>query len=201
MKGQIELLEYLKSIEQSKVEMTCESCCCKDFLYWWSSRCRYGGCYDDHRAKIKPYDKAFPDKSPRKGWTNWKKPGEQAHWCRGGIFYPSEECEHYVKYEGEAVEQCVQANISVYQDGHIICSLKESIGCEACVAQAESKNRTYDCDWMTDTGCERMFTAKSLILDEMQHDPEVEPCTEQCCIGCHRICGYRCGQRGAEYNG
>lgn len=202
MKGQITIFDWLESSKPKELK-TCSDCCCHSCLYWWSSRCRYGGCYDDHRAKKNPYDKAFSDKPPRKGWTNWKKPGEQAHWCRGGTFYPAKECEHYTKYEGQTVEVCVQTNIAVFQDGYIICSLKESIGCETCVAQSEGreKNRIYDCTWMTDTGCERMFTAKSLILDAIQEGEMIEPCTEQCCIGCRRICGYRCGQKGAEYNG
>ena len=196
MKGQIELLDYLKSIEQPKAEMGCEKCYCKDCLYWWSSRCPYGICWDDHRAEVNPYTKAFPDNPPRTGWSSWNRCGEQEHWCRGGMFYPERKCKHYVKYEGQTIEECVDANIAVFQDGYVQCSLKESIGCDACIAQAEGRkiNNDYACEFMTDTGCERMFTAKSLILDTIMGGEDIEPCTEQCCIGCNKVCGYRCGQ-------
>lgn len=43
----------------------CGQCVCRNCLYWWSDRCPYGGCWDNHRAEIDPYDKAHPDKSPR----------------------------------------------------------------------------------------------------------------------------------------
>lgn len=109
MKGQIELLDYLKSIEQPKSKFSCSDCCCKDCLYWWSSRCPYGICWDDHRA------------------------------------------------EGQKIND-------------------------------------YACEHMTDSGCEKMFAAKSLILDAIMEGEDIEPCTEQCCIGCNKVCGYRCGQ-------
>ena len=118
------------------------------------------------------------------------------------MFYPERKCEHYVKYEGQSIEECVDANIVVFQDGYVQCTLKDAMGCDACIARAEGRKiNDYACEYMTDTGCERMFTAKSLILDAIQADEEIEPCAEQCCIGCRRICGYRCGQKGAEYNG
>lgn len=195
MKGQIELLDYLKSIEQPKAEMTCKNCYCKSCLYWWSSRCPYGMCWDDRRAEVNPYTKAFPDNPPRTGWSNWNKRGEQEHWCRGGIFYPERKCEHYVKYKGQNIEECVDASIAVFQDGYIQCALKDAMGCDACIARAEGqKINDYACEYMTDTGCERMFTAKSLILDAIMDGEDIEPCTEQCCIGCNKACGYRCGQ-------
>lgn len=195
MKGQIELLDYLKSIEQPKAEMTCKNCYCKSCLYWWSSRCPYGMCWDDRRAEVNPYTKAFPDNPPRTGWSNWNKRGEQEHWCRGGIFYPERKCEHYVKYKGQNIEECVDASIAVFQDGYIQCTLKDAMGCDACIARAEGqKINDYACEYMTDTGCERMFTAKSLILDAIMDGEDIEPCTEQCCIGCNKACGYRCGQ-------
>lgn len=195
MKGQIELLDYLKSIEQPKAEMTCKNCYCKSCLYWWSSRCPYGMCWDDRRAEVNPYTKAFPDNPPRTGWSNWNKRGEQEHWYRGGIFYPERKCEHYVKYKGQNIEECVDASIAVFQDGYIQCTLKDAMGCDACIARAEGqKINDYACEYMTDTGCERMFTAKSLILDAIMDGEDIEPCTEQCCIGCNKACGYRCGQ-------
>lgn len=89
----------------------------------------------------------------------------------------------------------MDANIAVFQDGYVQCSLKEAIGCDACIARAEGqKINEYACEYMTDTGCERMFTAKSMILDAIPAGEDIELCTEQCCIGCNRTCGYRCGQ-------
>lgn len=195
MKGQITIFEWMKHREHPKMAMGCEECYCKNCLFWWSSRCPYGDCWDDHRAKAKPFCKLFPDQTPRTLWSNWKKPGEQEHWCRGGTFYPERKCEHYVKYEGQTVEWCVRANISIFQDGYIMCTLKESIGCDACIAESEGRKiNEYACEYMRDTGCERMFEAKSLILDAIQEGENIEPCTEQCCIGCTRTCGFRCGQ-------
>lgn len=101
-----------------------------------------------------------------------------------------------MKYEGSAIEECIGCNIQVFQDGYISCSLKETIGCEACISENEGGNMesTYDCPYMTDTGCDRMITAKNLIMDEIMSGGETEMCREQCCRGCTKICGYRCGQ-------
>lgn len=81
MEGQINLKEWQKSINH-KVYAGCSGCACRNCLYWWSSRCPYGECWDDHRAIIDPYDKAHPDQPLRTAWSNWNKPGEQAYWCR-----------------------------------------------------------------------------------------------------------------------
>lgn len=195
MDGQITIFEWLESQKPKSSFVGCSGCYCNTCLYWWSSRCRYGACWDDHRAEVNPYNKTFPDRPPRRGWSNYNKPGEQEHWCRGGIFYPERKCKYYVEYEGQTIENCVRANVSVFQDGYMICTLKDAIGCDVCIAQAEGRyNSAYNCEYMSDTGCERMFTAKSLILDAIQAGEEIEPCAEQCCIGCHRTCGYRCGQ-------
>lgn len=193
MKGQITISEYLSARATMR---TCSQCICRDCLYLWSGRCLYGECYDDRRAKENPYDKAHPDKSPRTQWSDWNKPGEQAHWCRGGILYPEYFCDKYVHYEGQKIEDCVKAPISVFQDGFIDCSLKSTIGCERCIEEAEQQehHNKFDCPYMTDTGCERMYTAKSLILDAIAAGEDEEICREQCCIGCMRSCGYRCGQ-------
>ena len=84
---------------------------------------------------------------------------------------------------------------ALFQDGFLICTLKDSIGCEACIAREEGKKiNDYACEFMTDTGCERMFTAKSLILQSIMEGNDMEPCREQCCMGCKAICGFRCGQ-------
>lgn len=171
-------------------------CICRSCLYWWSNRCPYGECYDDRRAKEEPYDKVHPSKPPRRAWSNWNKPGEQAHWCRGGILYPISYCESFVKYTGCNIEDCVEAPIQIFQDGYVICTLKESIGCESCMKRAEEKEsgNGFGCPYMTDTGCERMVTAKNLILDAIAEGEDIEMCKEQCCIGCAKVCRFRCGQ-------
>ena len=76
----------LQILEKPGSQMYCRDCYCKTCLRWWSDRCVYGKCWDDFRAKENPYNKIFPDKPPRTGWSNWNKPGEQEHWCRGGAF-------------------------------------------------------------------------------------------------------------------
>ena len=117
----------------------CGSCICRICLLWWSNRCPYGGCWDEHRARINPYDQAHPDDPPRKEWSNWAT--DQAYWCRGGVFYPTDKCEHFIKYDEAAtqVQDCLQAPVTKYQDGYIRCSLVESVGCEECYRQWERR--------------------------------------------------------------
>lgn len=191
--GQMDIFQYLSGLPAS---ISCGRCICDECLYWWSSRCPYGKCYDDKRAREDPYDKAHPDKSPRTGWSAWNQPGEQAHWCRGGILYPARYCERFVKYEGSVIEECIGCNIQVFQDGYISCSLKETMGCEACISQSEGGNveNVYDCQYMTDTGCGKLIAAKNRILDAIAAGEEMEICREQCCRGCRKPCRYRCGQ-------
>lgn len=137
--GQISIEEYLRQAYPRMTWGGCGPCICKKCLYWCSQRCPYGECYDDHRAQEKPYDAAHPDKPPRTGWSNWNKPGEQAHWCRGGRFYPTYECKHYVHYTGQLVKSCLEANVSVFQDGYIDCSLVDTVGCAECYRRFEEK--------------------------------------------------------------
>ena len=120
----------------------CGSCICRSCLLNASERCPYGVCFDEHRAKINPYDKAHPDKPPRTLWSEWNKPGEQAYWCRGGTFYPADACEHYISYLEEATicKSCLEANVVIYQDGYIRCSLIDTLGCEECYRRFEKEN-------------------------------------------------------------
>ena len=117
----------------------CSDCCMK-CLYWWSSRCPHGGCYDDLRAKINPREKATGEH-----WTFWSRceePGEQDHWCRGGMHYPvkiEDVCKSYVNYEGQTVKKCLYANVSVFQDGYIGCSIVHTMGCEECYRRFEQE--------------------------------------------------------------
>lgn len=133
MTGQISIADYICG-RDNVVFKLCSQCVCNNCLYFRSGRCPYDGCYDDHRAEVEPYDKAHPDKPPRDGWSNWDKPGEQAHWCRGGRFYPVHYCPEFVKYdEGKhVVKECLKAIVSVYQDGYMQCSLVDTVGCQRC---------------------------------------------------------------------
>ena len=130
MQGQIDFDTYIASYKKNYP--SCSNCVCRNCLLWNSGRCPHGECHDDLRASQNPYDKAHPNKQPRKLWSNWNKPGEQAHWCRGGTFYPIKYCDSFIKYTGCRIEECIKANVAVYQDGYISCSLVESIGCESC---------------------------------------------------------------------
>ena len=111
---------------------SCTKCACKHCLMWWSSRCPYGECFDNYRALTNPYDKAHPGEPPRTSWSNWKK--DQAYWCRGGTCYAVSVCAHFVAYEETktSVKTCLLANVCIYQDGYIQCSIIDSIGCEEC---------------------------------------------------------------------
>jgi hypothetical protein len=115
------------------------ACICERCLYHHSGRCPHGRCYDDLRAIINPYDKAHPDDPPRTAWSNWQQ--DQAYWCRGGIFYKAYECKDFVEYDESktTVKECLIANVGVYQDGYIHCSLIEAIGCEECMKRFEEK--------------------------------------------------------------
>ena len=130
---QMSISEYLQARDNVRFKH-CGQCVCQNCLYWWSGRCPFGGCYDDHRVEIDPYDKAHPSRPLRTAWSNWDKPGEQAHWCRGGIFYPVHYCQHFVKYNEEQhmVKDCLKAVVDVFQDGYIYCSLVDTLGCTEC---------------------------------------------------------------------
>lgn len=118
----------------------CSDCLCRDCMLWWSNRCPHGECYDDMRAKKNPYDVAHPNKPPRTGWTNWRT--DQAYWCRGGTTYPQHTCANYVHYEGSKVKSCLLANVQIFQDGYIACSIVDSIGCEECYRRFEEQTET-----------------------------------------------------------
>lgn len=115
----------------------CKDCLCRECLYWWSNRCPYGLCYDDKRAREKPYDIAHTNEPLRKSWSAWK--GDQEHWCRGGVCYPQKICESYKHYKGSTVKSCLMSNVQVFQDGFIRCSIIETMGCEECYKRFEEK--------------------------------------------------------------
>lgn len=114
----------------------CGDCICRNCLMWWSQRCPHGECFDDYRAKAEPW----PGKV-RKSWSNWNLPGEQAHWCRGGICYAVPECEHFVEYDSTKtlVRTCLVENVQVFQDGYILCGLVNVMGCEECYRRFEER--------------------------------------------------------------
>lgn len=131
------MMAHQLSFFEERSAMSCGDCLCHDCLLWWQGRCPNGGCYDDRRAMIKPYDVAHPNEPPRKQWSDWKT--EQAFWCRGGIFYPQHICGSYVHYKGSEIKECIMANVQVFQDGYISCSCIDNIGCEECYRRLEER--------------------------------------------------------------
>ena len=138
MSGKMEQLSVFDLIEPKLSVGGCGACVCKGCMRQWQGRCPYGRCFDDVRAKNMPYDKAHPGVI-RKQWSEWNKPGEQEHWCRGGAFYPTTMCDNYVKYQKPVVKECLEALVTVWPDGYIDCSLVSTIGCESCMKRWEEK--------------------------------------------------------------
>lgn len=117
----------------------CGPCICKDCMRWWQGKCPHGGCYDELRAKTEPWEGPV-----RKGWTDWDLPGEQAHWCRGGVFYPAESCGDHLKYQEPVVRYCLTEAVTQWADGTIICGMADSIGCAECMRRFEEREGEND---------------------------------------------------------
>lgn len=119
----------------------CGDCICRRCLWYASSRCPYGGCQDERRAREEPYPGPV-----RKSWTEWDKPGEQAHWCRGGICYAADSCDRFEAYDParHQVRECLDSVIEVFQDGFIRCGLIDVIGCEECYRRFEERHEKED---------------------------------------------------------
>ena len=144
IEGQLTITDYL-SARKERTWGGCTGCACENCLYRESQRCPYGKCWDDHRADVDPYDRAHPDQPPRTWWSDWNKPGEQAHWCRGGRNYPVYYCPHFVKYKGLQVKTCLKENVCIFQDGYILCGIIDSYGCERCYQEfLEKEERDSD---------------------------------------------------------
>ena len=122
--------------------MSCTDCLCRYCLRFWQSHCPYGECYDDYRAKTDPYTAHKPE---RHTWTGSHDPGEQEHWSRGGALYPASECECYIEYEGSHIEECVKANIQVFQDSFRTCSMMINGSCEMCLQELETRKNERKC--------------------------------------------------------
>ena len=120
-----------------RAQPSCVGCICNICLLWWSGRCPYGHCYDDIRAYSNPYDAAHPGKI-RKSWSNWAAPGEQSHWCRGGILYHAYTCEHYKPYRKPVAHRCLGCNVWIWADGYVYCPLVDAIGCAECMRAWET---------------------------------------------------------------
>lgn len=133
LEGQISMMDVLLP----ELQITgCSKCVCRSCLNWWSNRCPYGECFDEHRSKLNPYDLAHPDKPPRTGWSNWKN--DQAFWCRGGTTYPAKKCSYYIEYKGSTVKSCLKCNVQIFQDGYIGCSIIDTYGCARCYQEFEN---------------------------------------------------------------
>ena len=133
--GQITIDELLRP----RNAMSCEGCICHSCLMWWSNRCPHGGCYDDRRALERPYDAEHPGEV-RKAWSNWAKSLEQAHWCRGGAFYPAHVCGEYQTYVQPIARSCLGCDVWVWADGYIDCPLVSAVGCEQCMEMWEARH-------------------------------------------------------------
>ena len=137
---QLPVEQAIDGNEMSKMFPNCSDCDCYTCLHYRSGRC---ACYDDIRSKIRPREKETGEH-----WTGWSKceePGEQDHWCRGGILTPQHgKCQKYVRVDEEKiiVQDCLKAVIIKYQDGYIRCSLLENLGCEKCYREWEKRNET-----------------------------------------------------------
>jgi len=123
----------------AEYEMTmggCGPCVCKKCLLWWSGRCPRGECWDEWRAVHEPWPGPV-----RRQWSDWDKPGEQAHWCRGGTCYATLACPDYIEYvkEQTIVQDCLEGAVVKYQDGYIQCSMIDVIGCEECYRRFEAR--------------------------------------------------------------
>lgn len=108
----------------------CGTCACIGCLKYRAGTCPRGGCYDEWRAEHQPWP--GPE---RRQWTNWDAPGEQAHWCRGGRFYPAEACDDFMKYDDREhrVKECFGQVVEVFQDGTVKCGFVNLMGCEECI--------------------------------------------------------------------
>lgn len=126
--------DMVRRKKMSKTFLACSACACHTCLYYWSKRCTYGECWDDYRAKYDPYPAHHMGDAPRALWSDWDMPGEQRHWCRGGFFFPDNQCGHYAKYEPDkhVIRPCLSSNVEVYQDGYIGCSVITIHGCRWC---------------------------------------------------------------------
>lgn len=108
----------------------CSGCLCVSCLKYHARSCPNGGCYDDWRAAHQPY----PGEE-RRSWSEWNKPGEQAHWCRGGMFYEAKSCGDFVEYDAgqHTLHDCFGETVERFQDGTILCGFNEIMGCKKCI--------------------------------------------------------------------
>ena len=51
----------------------------------------------------------------------------------------SGDCEDFQEYKGATAEECLFANVLRFQDGYIICSIVNNIGCEKCMELFEEQ--------------------------------------------------------------
>lgn len=94
----------------------CTGCICESCLKRAQGKCPYGCCYD-----------------------SWRAAHDSQHRCLGGIHYEIDACDEYVEYKGAEIKYCLNAAITIYQDGSICCPLVECLGCEECYELFESK--------------------------------------------------------------
>lgn len=66
--------------------------------------------------------------------------------CHGGyIFNQVRECERYIEYIGSQIKECLTANVQIFQDGFIHCSMLDCDGgCERCLREWEEAQQRLD---------------------------------------------------------
>ena len=105
MNGQISIAEYLR--EKNWVPAAhCGSCICQSCLYWWSNRCPNSDCYLGRRPQV--------------------------YGCQEGVVYPVHDCISFQLYQGQQVKECLGSAVSVFQDGYVLCRLRDSEDCTEC---------------------------------------------------------------------
>lgn len=103
-------------MNKSVQDCCCQRCICSSCFLSVSGHCPHGTCFDDFRAINFPYDEAHPSEPPRKSWPNWAT--EQVFWCRGGVFYPAEHCNHYIPHNYRKLQGYPRANIIAKHKGY-----------------------------------------------------------------------------------
>lgn len=133
MTDQIELTEIQPTLSMAG----CGDCMCRCCLHWWKGDCPHGECFDDYFCTVYPYrgEHAF--------FSLINEGNQKEHWCRAGESWQhrEEECQHYVIYEGQIIRSCIGANVRVFQDGAIVCSIIDSVGCAECYKRLEERER------------------------------------------------------------
>ena len=58
------------------------------------------------------------------------------------MLYPADDCPEHVQYDCDKtiVRECLDAIVTVFQDGYILCSIVDVMGCEECYRRFEERH-------------------------------------------------------------